>query len=208
MALEKVEHEVASEESVIQEVAKELKTVKADILDSLSSEQKNQANPSAIVEDRESQQQLTSVESLSDKEKLQQIQKSFTIMHEALERTNKESIVSGEYVLSIQTSWWYGEYSNRAVLKESGKEVLIFEIDFKDSYKKEYGYFIKGAITLAGQKNMLSYNSDSITHDEKGNFVYPSGIYSHYEVFEAAQPYMKIIHEMINNKNKKPSVKK
>ena len=62
MELEKINYEVAPEELVIQETEQQLKSMKDQILQNLSPDQKSQATQNAIIEDWESQNQLTSVE--------------------------------------------------------------------------------------------------------------------------------------------------
>lgn len=194
MALEKINYEVAPEDLVIEETQEQLKSTQEQIMDGLSEEQKAKATPSAIVQDREAQQQNLSVEWISDKEKLQQVQKYFKDMNRLLSSVSTENISYNGYTLSIKSNRWDAWYSTEATLRKWGKEVFIFDLN-ANMFHEEAGddYPVNG--TMKADWKTLFYHGDE-------NFDH--GIYSNHDVLWKAETYKTIIKNMIANyKSKK-----
>ena len=195
MALEKINYEVAPEDLVIEETQEQLKSTQEQIVNGLSLEQKAKATPSAIIQDREAQQQNLSVEWISDKEKLKKVQTYFKDMNKLLGTVYPDdaTISADGYKLSLKSTWWDAGYSTEATLRKWGKEVFIFDLNSDMFHKERWDdYEVNGVLTL--WKNSLFYHGDR-------NFNH--GLYDNYDILNSAQSYTSIVKKMVSDYNTK-----
>ncbi len=195
MSLEKINYEVAPEDLVIEETQEQLKSTQEQIMDGLSEEQKAKATPSAIVQDREVQQQNLSVEWISDKEKLKKVQTYFKDMNKILGTVypDNTTISANGYKLSLKSTRWDSGYSTDATLTKWGKEVFVFELNSNMFHKEEWNdYEVNGAMTAWG--NTLFYHGDK---------DFNHGLYDNYNVLAKAESYTSIVKKMVSDYNTK-----
>ena len=202
MALEKINYEVAPEDLVIEETQEQLKSTQEQIMDGLSLEQKAKATPSAIVQDREAQQQNLAVEWLSDPEKLKKIQTYFKDMNNLLGTVHPDdaTISADGYKLSLKSTRWDAGYSTEATLRKWGKEVFIFDLSSDMFHKERWNdYKVNGVLTV--WKNSLFFHGDDLSDNRDDKYYH--GIYSNYDVLNSAQSYTSIVKKMVSDYNTK-----